>query len=796
MADPLFPEHPRLVRGLTHSSFQVIYAVLTLMGIVYFTIASTLSPNMMAEIYPLEDALFVERVYANGPAEKAGVCAGDFILSINGHSINEILDQSLYKPFPYAGNLMVIKVEREGRTIILPMTPVDSNTTPSSLITSIGLQLLAIGIYIVGLTLSLFTSPQDVGPRMVAMSFLTAAAGIAATGPGDWFSLNTIAYTTMMSTSCLAVAFFVISHLYFPALSFSARRRRFIVHAFIFVAILLSVLEILENLDVFDTLIGIQYLDFYLYDFISGFEVLALGTGMGLLVYKRLAARDADVRQQANIIVLGTAIGVTPYTTVALFDSFGSPSSLIYLYAMFFCLLIPLSYAYTIYRRQLIRVDFAINRAVVLFSFTFVTLITFSLLSLGIAYVLDLPAGVAFIGGVSATLASLLAAPLRGTVQRHVDRVLYGCHYDFASITTGFSERLAQAIDRNALTQLLAQDLARRMGIRRAALLLAEGSTLELQSADGEPFSVPSDDLVCQALLAANRPAHADPLLEKHPCAQTQWQPFAWVRLFVPLIFQGRLQGILLLSDRFFGDIYSATDLRIIATVAHQAALAYENVQLVESLRGLNRQIVRSEEAYRKQVARDLHDATMQHLCFVKQGFLEQGRLYQKGEHADTTDLVALLDNIVITLRRTIRGLRPPLLDQGLHLALKGLVNEMHEIIGESPAILLRSNVEKQLGLSDEQATALYRIAQEALSNAIKHARAQQVIVTLEKTGDSLLLSVDDDGTGSVRDWAGHYGLVGMRERAAMVGAHLKIASAPSQGTHIAVKVTPYTDQY
>jgi signal transduction histidine kinase len=247
------------------------------------------------------------------------------------------------------------------------------------------------------------------------------------------------------------------------------------------------------------------------------------------------------------------------------------------------------------------------------------------------------------------------------------------------------------------------------------------------------------------------------------------------------LIYQGHLHGVLLLGKRHHGDIYSDADLRIVAAVAHQGALAWENVRLVESLRALNRQLVRADEAQRKQVARDLHDDALQQLFFAKQGLL-----HDREEHAP---LIELLDSTVRTLRRTIRGMRPPLLDQGLPLALEGLVDEMRKVAGPTPAIAWRSNTGDSLPLPDEQATALYRIAQEALANALKHAGAQQITVSLMVKRDRLQLCVTDDGIGAAIEREGHYGLTGMRERAAMIGARLHVDSAPDQGSCITVEI-------
>ncbi len=98
--------------------------------------------------------------------------------------------------------------------------------------------------------------------------------------------------------------------------------------------------------------------------------------------------------------------------------------------------------------------------------------------------------------------------------------------------------------------------------------------------------------------------------------------------------------------------------------------------------------------------------------------------------------------------------------------------------------------------LSDEQATALYRIAQEALTNAVKHANAGNITVTLEARLDGTTrLCIEDDGIGmhtseqGTRTLEYHYGLVGLQERATMINAELHITSAPGEGTTIVVEV-------
>ena len=266
------------------------------------------------------------------------------------------------------------------------------------------------------------------------------------------------------------------------------------------------------------------------------------------------------------------------------------------------------------------------------------------------------------------------------------------------------------------------------------------------------------------------------------PDTNERWMQFHWAQLFVPIFYRNTLYGILILGDRTVGDIYSNQDLQIVGTVGQQAALSIANIILVEALRGLTQQLVRSDEEQRKKVARDLHDSVLQNLFFVKQ------RLTQSDPETS-----AQVDRVITTLRQTIKAQRPSLLDQGLILALDDLINDMERLAGDDLLILWRNNLKEEIKLPDEQVTSVYRIVQESLFNVLKHSQADQVIVTARKDDGFLELTIEDDGIGISSEGQGqvglHYGFLNMKERATMIGADLNIASEPGKGTTVTVKL-------
>jgi len=201
---------------------------------------------------------------------------------------------------------------------------------------------------------------------------------------------------------------------------------------------------------------------------------------------------------------------------------------------------------------------------------------------------------------------------------------------------------------------------------------------------------------------------------------------------------------------------------------------------------------LRATEEERQRIARELHDDTAQRLATLIL------RIRRLAHEADADARAALLDEIrdeVVDaadgVKRMARGLRPPEIEElGLALAITAHVRSLREgaqfmVDTELGAVDPLLNVTAKL--------ALYRIVQEALSNARRHAGASRVKVRLFREGATVVAEVVDDGRGFRSSRAvesgGGLGLVGMRERASMVGGRLTIESEPGRGTTVRVAV-------
>ena len=203
-------------------------------------------------------------------------------------------------------------------------------------------------------------------------------------------------------------------------------------------------------------------------------------------------------------------------------------------------------------------------------------------------------------------------------------------------------------------------------------------------------------------------------------------------------------------------------------------------------MRQLSRTMVTAAENERKSLSRELHDEFLQSLVALKirVKLLAEERDAEEREHA--RELIAdEIQDAILGVKRMIRGLLPPELDhQGLCSALRSVFRDIREVYG----FRVRANLERVGGDLDSAAVlALYRIVQEAVTNAVRHARVDEAAVTLAKEGDMVVCEVRDEGRGFEYD--GHTGLTSMHERAAMVGGAITVDTAPGKGTTVRAAV-------
>jgi len=266
--------------------------------------------------------------------------------------------------------------------------------------------------------------------------------------------------------------------------------------------------------------------------------------------------------------------------------------------------------------------------------------------------------------------------------------------------------------------------------------------------------------------------------------------------LAAPLMSRGRVMGVIELADPRPGR-FSADDIELLTSVGNAIGVAVENAYLCHSIRYYAQQVTRAQEDERARIARELHDNTIQSLIVLARRIEAMARDKEKGAPVAThqmRELQAMADDIIQGVRRFSRDLRPSMLDDlGLLPTLEGLVASITEKDGIPTQLYVTGEKRR---LPPETELVLFRIAQEALNNVKKHAQAKTASITVKFMPALVEMVVEDNGNGftsagSVEELAvaGHLGLIGMRERARLLGGDLSIQTQPGRGTKVIISL-------
>jgi signal transduction histidine kinase len=350
---------------------------------------------------------------------------------------------------------------------------------------------------------------------------------------------------------------------------------------------------------------------------------------------------------------------------------------------------------------------------------------------------------------------------------------------------------LASQIELQPLLSLVARRLRELIDAGMVLIALPEPGqpTLRVAAADGEgTYGLPGMTLDAQGskagrVLERGRSERVDAVLDDPEVDQQAARRLGvHSGIYVPLVVQGRPIGIVIAHDKAGADPrFTDDDVRLAETLAGRAAHAVDLSERVT--RDAVRRVVAAQEAERTRIARELHDETGQALTSILLGL----KPLEKAVGTEGRTAVSTLRDLVVStlqgVRRLAVELRPTALDDfGLVPALERLAESFGERSGT------RVDLEASIGesrLPTEVETTLYRIVQEALTNVAKHAEATHVSVTLARKDGSVVAVVEDDGRGFDAATVGSeaLGLVGMRERIALLGGRLQIEAAPGSGT-------------
>ncbi len=229
---------------------------------------------------------------------------------------------------------------------------------------------------------------------------------------------------------------------------------------------------------------------------------------------------------------------------------------------------------------------------------------------------------------------------------------------------------------------------------------------------------------------------------------------------------------------------------------SHSVRLLHQSRRMQEQMRLLSRRVLSVQEEERKRISRELHDVIAQMLTGINlrlASLSTEASLNTKGLTKSITRTQRLVEKSVDVVHRFARELRPAMLDDlGLIPALHAYMTAFTKETGIRASLTAFAGVEE---LSSAKRTALYRVAQEALTNIARHARASKGDVLIERVAGGVRMQIRDDGRAFNVDHvlhsrkSRHLGLLGMQERVEMIGGRFQVQSEPGQGTTVEARI-------
>jgi signal transduction histidine kinase len=257
--------------------------------------------------------------------------------------------------------------------------------------------------------------------------------------------------------------------------------------------------------------------------------------------------------------------------------------------------------------------------------------------------------------------------------------------------------------------------------------------------------------------------------------------------LGVPISVRGEPWGNLYLTEKQGGDPFDETDEAVTVVLSEWAGIAIANARSVAAER--LRTSMEAAEQERLQWARELHDETLQGLAAIRMVLATGRRSGGERLEAASDQALAQIDSEIAAMRALITDLRPDSLERlGVGAALEGLGQRI-EARSPSVAIEIANGLDRARRPDASIEVAIYRIAQEAITNAIRHGHARRITVEIGAEAGGVVAVVTDDGEGFDPGSADlGFGIMGMRERAELCGATLRIESRPGSGAVVEVR--------
>jgi len=460
--------------------------------------------------------------------------------------------------------------------------------------------------------------------------------------------------------------------------------------------------------------------------------------------------------------------------------------------------MIPLSFGFAVLRSNLWDIEPLVNRTLVYVGLSISVVLIYAVVVWYFSIYFQIwqnPWSSLFAVGII----TVVLQPLREQLQRLVNRLMYGERDDPYNVVARLGHRLEENLAPDKVLPTIVKTISEELKIPLASLWLVENENFRLGAVHGgtvEQLTI-ADVGAVQTL---NR------IIESQEgIAFDLGSPFgeylekSGISLVLPVMYRGECVGILCLAARSQGEAFAPADLSLLRDLAGGAGPAVQAAQLaltlqerLAELRQSHERLLTAQEEERQRIQRDLHDGLGPVLASMRlrlEACLEQAYECAPDLVEELTIVHDLIGTAASDIRHLVYDLRPPVLDQ---LGLAGALRQRAERFSRETGIEVDWSFENDRVFKTVEEIAIFRIVHEGLLNIQKHSKASQVILRLFQEGNTVLLTLEDNGTGfdsSVNGIENGAGIRSMRERADLIGGSFLIESQIDKGTLIMVRI-------
>jgi signal transduction histidine kinase len=620
---------------------------------------------------------------------------------------------------------------------------------------------IAYFFWLAGVLTVLLVRPKDTSwLLMVLFNFLTAIWLIAGSG----LSTYHIWYSAIVLRIAVWLCVPVYLHLHWVFPRPLGKLPSWLVWSLYGAAILFAILQ------------GLQLLPGGLY--MLGFALALVGSLILLLIH---IWRQPSIRSDFRLPLVVLITAVTPAMIWAAVESVIVIPTYYGGIGLLSLAFLPLVYLYAAFRRRLGSLELRANR--------FFTVVTFILLLgvLGLPLILlgeytpALPNKGVLIGSAVAVVTAVACLWGYPAFESFIDHHILDIRLTSKQLLETFSTQITTSISLPGLIRVLQEDVFPSLLIRQFAFLQYDQGSLTVLSTMGlDAEQLPFEQDVTELMARSGFYRAPDPA--------TAGQPYSWIRLVLPLKLGDQLIGFWLLGRRDPDDLYSQQEIPVLTSLANLTAIALSNILQTERLKTMYEANIGRYEQERLRLSRDLHDSILNEMAAL---------LIRSDAPVFSAEFQQAFDALTERLREILSDLRPPMLNFGLKYALEELAEKLSERNQGAVKIEMHLQTDGDWRYPDLVENHTYRIVQEASENALKYARAKTIRIVARLSRESFDIQVEDDGIGFQMETDHkltemlankHFGLVGMLERANLIGADIDIVSSAGKGTSIRVQ--------